>query len=34
MFKKNATNEERIEAAEKYFDELLRDILGGIYCEQ
>ena len=33
MFKENATNVERIEAVEKYFDELLRDILGGIYCE-
>jgi hypothetical protein len=33
MFKENATDEERIEAVEKYFDELLRDLLGGLYCE-
>jgi len=33
MFKQNATDQERIEAVEKYFDELLRDLLGGLYCE-
>ena len=33
MFKQNATDQERVEAAEKYFDELLRDSHGGINCE-
>ena len=32
MFKKDATDAERIEAAEKYFDELLRDSYSGIFC--
>ena len=32
MFKQNATDAERIEAAEKYFDELLRDSYSGISC--
>lgn len=32
MFKINATDAERIEAAEKYFDELLRDSYSGISC--
>lgn len=32
MFKKDATDAERIEAAEKYFDELLRDYYSGISC--
>ena len=32
MFKKDATDAERIEAAEKYFDELLRDSYAGISC--
>ena len=32
MFKKYATDAERIEAAEKYFDELLRDSYAGISC--
>jgi hypothetical protein len=29
----NAIDGERIEAVEKYFDEHLRDGLGGLYCE-
>jgi hypothetical protein len=32
MFKKDATDAERIKAAEKYFDELLRDSYAGISC--
>ena len=32
MFKQNATDAERIDAAEKYFDELLRDSYSGISC--
>ena len=32
MFKKDATDAERIEATEKYFDELLRDSYAGISC--
>ena len=32
MFKQNATDAERVEAAEKYFDELLRDSYAGISC--
>jgi len=32
MFKQDATDAERIEAAEKYFDELLRDSYAGISC--
>ena len=32
MFKQDATDTERIEAAEKYFDELLRDSYSGISC--
>ena len=32
MYKKDATDAERIEAAEKYFDELLRDSYLGISC--
>ena len=33
MFKKDATDAERIKAAEKYFDELLRDSYAGISCK-
>jgi|TARA_B100001964_G_C14009041_1_gene498439 hypothetical protein len=33
MFKKNATDEERVEAAEKYFDELLRNCYSGLVSE-
>jgi hypothetical protein len=33
MFKQNASDQERVEAAEKYFDELLRDSYGGINCK-
>ena len=32
MFKQDATDAERIKAAEKYFDELLRDSYAGISC--
>ena len=32
MFKQDATDAERIEAVEKYFDELLRDSYAGISC--
>tara|TARA_B100001559_G_C16165595_1_gene468363 strand:- start:120 stop:371 length:252 start_codon:yes stop_codon:yes gene_type:complete len=32
MFNKDATDAERVEAAEKYFDELLRDSYAGISC--
>ena len=32
MFKKDATDAERIKAAENYFDELLRDSYAGISC--
>ena len=32
MVKQNATDAERIEAAERYFDELLRDSYSGISC--
>ena len=32
MFKQNATDAERVEAAEKYFDELLMDSYAGISC--
>ena len=32
MFKQDATDAERVEAAEKYFDELLRDSYSGISC--
>ena len=32
MFKQDATDAERVEAAEKYFDELLRDSYAGISC--
>ena len=32
MFKQDATDAERIQAAEKYFDELLRDSYAGISC--
>ena len=32
MVKQNATDAERIEAAERYFDELLRDSYLGISC--
>ena len=33
MFKQNLTDQERVEAAEKYFDALLRNSHGGINCK-